>query len=417
LTAECELGAQGRGKVYTQHSRKEREEGVALPRGFILMEALQLLVLIDQLPLRLSEATEPQSAFLTSVSLESLIRRLEPGTLCVKDGVLEVVLFPGGASSGDCNYEALAAEIASKASYDLPELLRALHAATVAAVLRECPFVPPAFAAFPTPLLYTEDVYGPEYPPEDGVNAATGQTGRNECSIFFPNPAFFREAHHALLMPRVPPFWRTPPLLQARNALQLLADYPHEMVHALQSFPDLYQKADEASIMLAEHDPSAVALNLLWVVLGSTPLSPLLAAPGLFETVFLYQVREALCTMGAKSSPDMVGFEDRYQAWRQSCGKVPLVPVGSGRAAGEGDDVDTAKIRLSVESFPRPLGAQLGACFAAGRRGDLALVPCPSSEVGTVRSIHEVNKRCTEEKVLALNQRLREAGVPFFGEE
>ena len=111
-----------------------------------------------------------------------------------------------------------------------------------------------------------------------GVNAATGRVdSATPCGISFPNPALFKEAHCELLAPRVPPFWRPPALLRARSALQLLADYPHEMVHALQSFPELYQSVADADIMLAEHDPSAAALNLLQAVL-STPPPP--APPG-----------------------------------------------------------------------------------------------------------------------------------------
>ena len=79
--------------------------------------------------------------------------------------------------------------------------------------------------------------------------------------------------------------------------------------------------------------------------------------------------------------------------------------------------MDTAKIRLSAEAFPRPPGAQLAACFAAGRRGDLAQAPCPTrAQVGTVRDIHEINRQSTGEEVEALRQRLRAEGVHFGSE-
>jgi len=299
------------------------------------MEALQLLVLLDQLPLRLSQVTEPQRAFLMAAPLAVLARHLAPGRLRVQGDVLEVATHSAPPSATD--YSALAATLAPAASSGLPELQQAMHAATLAAVLRECPFVPPSFAAFPTPLLYNQETYE-LLPPEVGINAATGSVDSDTpCGISFPNPALFREAHFELLASRVPPFWRAPALLQARAALQLLADYPHEMVHALQSFPALYQSVADEDIMLAEHDPSAAALNLLQAVLSTPPLPPLLSTPGLLETVLLYQVREALCTMGS-ASPHMAGFEARYQAWCESSGKARLVPEASGRGA-EGDDV------------------------------------------------------------------------------
>ena len=149
-------------------------------------------------------------------------------------------------------------------------------------------------------------------------------------SIWWPDPSKYKDEHVAAMEGRVRR--KGPGRMVSRGALAVLADLPHEVTHCLQSITQQQHNVFEGSEWSAEYDASVASLNVLQSAVDAAVASgdgteSFLAAPGLFETVWLFLCEEVAClhaivTSEATAASDRLD-DARYRAWVTSSGNRP----------------------------------------------------------------------------------------------